>query len=455
MRLQLVGFGGGGLVSEVPCHSVRLFSTLDLTVVQRLCKGPSLQEAWQAAEGFFSANAPGDALELLVGASAVEGDLSRTRRLCLRLLALEEAGEAKVNPSVWRALVGVHARSGDVDGAFSILGHLEKLSVEDAALIPCEVFEALLHGLVEGGRVRTAFEVFQRMRTQSLVEPSVHIYTTMLRACGAARNPGRAQTLFQDLESLGATPAARAAYVVALASRPHSAWMAFKSFQESMKCGDPLRPDVCNALGEACAQGGFAEEAKRLIRRMHMASVRPDTALQCSLIGAFGKAAETDEAERTRLLTHAWHVIRDAKVNGAVHPRLLHVLLKGYCSSGLAAHAVKLLGLFPKFGCPPDAEGYHIVLEVLTDSPASFRSLWKELHASSVKPSPPMLERALRVALAVRDAGWAHSVLQDMYALRAPLSRELAERLRALQNRDLRQLLDTFEKLLPWIEDEA
>ena len=85
--------------------------------------------------------------------------------------------------------------------------------------------------------------------------------------------------------------------------------------------------------------------------------------------------AATD-AERVKLLAHAWRVVQEAHEQGPVPNEILSALIGAYCSSGLVEHAESVLGMYPEFGCSPDAEGYELILDSLKGSPAQFRRLY-------------------------------------------------------------------------------
>lgn len=412
---------------------------------------------------------PSEEIVALVCSAAAAEDMARARRLCLRLLARQEAGEAVVPLTVWRALVGAHARTGDVDAAFALLRWFEGpettsnngTTVVPVATdsIPAEVLEALIAGLVEARRLRAAFETFHRMRTWILVEPSARLYAVMIRACGLARDPNTARQLFDELAAREVpTAEARAELVVALASRARTGRAALQIFNNAVRHGDPLRLDVCRAIGSACARGGLVDEAKRLQRRMLAAGLAPDSGLQADLIHAFGSAAarvgdKGADAERVRLLTYAWRVVQDAHKRGAVDSPILAALAGAYCACGLAEHAEGLLSMYPTFGCGPDAESYGLVLNALEQDAGRFKNLWYTmLSRTRVKPTGSMLQVALRVAISARDAPWAHAVLELMFTARVQPGAEAAEELLALptassRTRDMRHLLQAFKGL--------
>ena len=138
----------------------------------------------------------------------------RQRRLALRLLALQElqgngtveqlppavlhAARQRLRGLVLQAMICTHATEGDADVAFALLGHLEEteipapwrvvgvvrssmgsywffLASQSLVSTWChppkrrihevDVFESLIGGLVSSGRLRSAFESFQRLRT--------------------------------------------------------------------------------------------------------------------------------------------------------------------------------------------------------------------------------------------------------------------------------------------------
>lgn len=427
--------------------------------LKALCQG-TLASAWKTTEGLIASGHLAEGLALLIESAAEKDDVRIADRLCLRLLALEEAGKVEVPLSVWQALVGLHARSGDTDAAFALLGRVESAcsnSGEKDVQVPLEAFESLIGGLVESRRIRAAFDTFQRMRTWALLEPSPHLYAIMIRASGIARDPEKALNLFEEVKQSGSpSPEIRAALVIALASQKRTERLALQTFHEAVRKGDGLHDEVCRVLASVCARSGLAEETKLLQRRMRAANVLPDATTRADFIRAFGVAAAraATSAEQVQLLSHAWREIRAAKEAGVLSPDILNALVSAYCACGLVEHAENLLGLYPGFNCTPDAQGYEIVLEALKGKPPQFRRMWEAMIGqTALTPSTTILESALEIAVKDRDGQWVHRILQLMFEAKVHPKTELVELIRSMPLDTIgklnRQLLSAFERLKP------
>eukprot|EP00434_Breviolum_minutum_P002372 symbB.v1.2.002096.t1/scaffold114.1/size323002/2 len=342
--------------------------------VPEVCQTPSLSNAWQSVEASWGPqwNQTGskqrslsmlqaeEALSSLVQTALAADDLRRARQLCLRLLALQEVDGGQSNAahlpaSLLNALVCAHARGGDADVAFALLGCLEELHGSESATLPVEIFEALVEGLVTAGHCKAAFGVFQRMKTWAMVEPSRPMYVQMIKACGIVRDPDQAQSLFDEMISKHGADhkdtldVASMELAIALASRRRTARRAFGKVREVSRGGVPLPWRLCVALARACAELGEAEEAKTLRRRMLAAGLPPDGALRADLVRAFGFAASrASDGQRSRALSFAWREVQEAVTDakegrGEVPAELLHAILAAYCSAGAAAHAEEIL----------------------------------------------------------------------------------------------------------------
>lgn len=419
-----------------------------------LCQGEALERAWDLAEPFGGSRPPKDSLALLVAAAAgEEGGLERARRLCLRLLALE--GRHAVPISVWQSLVAAHARAGDADAAFGMLGSLE--SPDGAGAVPAPVLEALICGLVESRNLPAAFDAFRRLKTWTLAEPGPALCAAMVRACGIVGDVEQASSIYDGFAARQPpTPELRAELIVALAGRRRTAREAFRLAGEAQRHGDPLPPRLVGALAAACARGGLAEEARRLLRRLRAAGAAPDTRAKADLIRAFGAAAarcsgEAD-SERERLLAHAWRILREAPgPRGGVPTEVFNALVEAYCACGLPEHAEAVLGMGQELGCAPDEESFAIVLEALRPEPRRFRALWGRLLGNTAaQPTPAMLRMALEVAAEAEDARWAVSLLELLFAAKAAPSATAMGALRGLPlgptATAVRQLLRALEQ---------
>ena len=110
---------------------------------------------------------------------------------------------------------------------------------------------------------------------------------------------------------------------IALASRQRTQRQAFARANDAARCG-ALSPRLCAALARACAASGAAEEAKLLRRRMVAQGLPLELAVRADLVRAFGQAAA--EGDASRLLSHAWRELAEAKAAGQMAPELLHAM---------------------------------------------------------------------------------------------------------------------------------
>ncbi|CAK9011272.1 unnamed protein product [Durusdinium trenchii] len=396
-----------------------------------------------------------DGLSLLVAAALASDDLPRARRICLRLLALQEAelGPSKktvdlLPASVLHALICAHARLGDADAAFAFLGSLET----PGAPIPVEIFESLIEGLVSRGRARSAFGAFERMRSWALLEPTVKLYVQMIKACSLVRDPDRAEALIEEMKNKygPANEEAHSEFIIALASRRRTASRAFQLASESSRRGLAPSARLCVALARACAETSNAEEAKQLRRRMRAAQVEPDVGLRADLVRAFGQAAALvqEPGLRGRLLANAWRELQESRQQGPIPLELLHAMLAAYCSCGAPTQAEEILLMSrEELGVEPDETAYHLVLSALATSHAGrFRELWRRLQRQTpLRPTAKMLPVALKVALVLQDMTLARSVLELMFHQRLTVEPQLAEQL--AKSPELRRLLKAFQRV--------
>ncbi|CAE7235015.1 unnamed protein product [Symbiodinium natans] len=248
---------------------------------------------------------------------------------------------------------------------------------------------------------------------------------------------------------------ARAELAVALASRRRTARSAFAVAGEAARRGEALGQRLCVALARACAEEGRADEAKLLRRRMMAAGIVPDAGIRADLVRAFGAAAATARGgERTRLLSHAWREVQEAKaqVPQSLPAELLHALLAAYCSADLAGHAKEVLMMSPShFGVEPDEVAYAIVLSALeATSPTEFRQLWFHMRNMSERPGEVLLQSALRVAVKLQDMAFAQSVLELLFQAKVAPDAAVMSALGASTGPEaaaLRRLLAAFGKV--------
>eukprot|EP00929_Paragymnodinium_shiwhaense_P044641 TRINITY_DN22880_c0_g1_i2.p1 TRINITY_DN22880_c0_g1~~TRINITY_DN22880_c0_g1_i2.p1 ORF type:complete len:585 (-),score=134.78 TRINITY_DN22880_c0_g1_i2:328-2082(-) len=460
--------------------------------------GGALESAWlDSAEPLIAAGQVAEGLAVVVHAACEANDLRKARRLVLRLLALEEWSreegvEFVVPASLWSALVGAHARAGDADAGFAMLGRSMQ-SPDAGGELSASVFEALIGGLVESGRPKLAFETFERMRTLAMVDPSAELYTVMIRASARMRDPDSARGFYDELVTRKQVSAeARAEYIIATASRLRTTRLAFQLFSEAARLGEELRLDVCGALAAACARAATVgagaaasmeealKNARLLQRRMAASDLLPDTRTQANLVRTFGlaAAAATDAAasessaassptssrtstssslqDASRSLANAWRIVAEARESGPVPVAVLEALLQAYCSGGesMLEHAVTLLDMYPELAeVPADATSYALVLDAYASykQTEKFRDLWTSmLGYSESKPTEAMLRQALNMALAAKDGPWTISVLQLMYEARALPEAEVAAAIHAMPQRvsgEAKTLLRALERL--------
>jgi len=428
--------------------------------VQSLCQGEVLEAAWRMAEPTTRSGAWREAITLLIGAAASADDLLRARRLCLKLFTLD-GGREQVPLAVWRSLICAHARAGDVDGAFGLLGTLERASEGNGFELPGAVFEVLIAGLVDSKNLPAAFGAFKRMRTWSLAEPSQRLYAAMVRACGMVRDPEQAQQLFEECAAREQpSPELYEELMIALATRRRTTRAAFRTFHQAVGRGTiTVGPRAFAALAAACARDGRVDDVKLLQRRMKAARVKPTLQVRTDIVRTFGTAAsraaarialtdnatadtgrsggrkqdDENEKEQGRLMAYAWRTVQEAREEeGQVPAKLFNALLAAYCGSGSASHAEEALHMAADLNCMPDVSSYAIVLDGFKDDPPQFQALWSHmLSNTSISPTSPMLDIALDVAVTANDAAWALSVLENMFTAEVRPSEVTLSRLRA------------------------
>ncbi|CAL1163248.1 unnamed protein product [Cladocopium goreaui] len=438
-----------------------------------MCRSPAMAAAWQGVETSLGAKLGADkstlsetedALALLVAQALAAEELSLARQLCLRMVALKEASESGsaelLPPAVLHALVCAHARAGDADVAFSLLGILEKSDKNQA--LPVEIFEALVEGLVSSGRCRSAFETFERMKTWDMVQPSSALYVQMIKASGMVRDPDQAQSLFDEMLSKHGTDhndEAQLELIIAQTSQRRSTRTAFRMANELLtRRGAVLSWRLCVALARGCAELGDAEEAKRLRRRMLAAGIFPDDGTRSDLVRAFGRAAAmAPEGERGKLLSHAWREVQEARgasgSDRALSPELLHAILAAYCSAGLPWHGDEILRMSQEeLGVEADATAYDLVLTAYFSADPRdprFVRLWRRmLRAETVKPTEGALQMALKVAVTLQDRDFTKSVLELMFESRCAPDPLVLQQLHQLStDAPLQRLLGAFRAL--------
>eukprot|EP00435_Cladocopium_sp_Y103_P033313 s1035_g8.t1 len=446
-------------------HTWRLSAVVPLLEsLPAMCRSPAMAAAWQGVQTSLGAastlSQTEDALALLVAQALAAEELSLARQLCLRMVALKEDSESGgsaelLPPAVLHALVCAHARAGDADVAFSLLGILEKTEKHQA--LPVEIFEALVEGLVSSGRCRSAFGAFERMKTWAMVKPTRALYVQMIKASGMVRDPDQAQSLFDEMMSKHGTDhndEAQLELIIALTSRRRTTRAAFRMANEVLARGHPaLSWRLCVGLARGCAELGEAEEAKRLRRRMLAAGIIPDDGVRSDIVRAFGRAAAmAPEADRGKLLSHAWREVQEARgARGqALSHELLHAILSAYSSCGLPWHADEILTMsHDELGVEADATAYQLVLTAyFTASPSDprFVRLWRRmLRAETVKPTEEALQMALKVAVTLQDRDFTKSVLELMFESRCAPDPSMLQQLQQLStNAPLRRLLGAF-----------
>eukprot|EP00397_Hematodinium_sp_SG-2012_P007136 GEMP01007178.1.p2 GENE.GEMP01007178.1~~GEMP01007178.1.p2 ORF type:complete len:326 (+),score=85.03 GEMP01007178.1:59-1036(+) len=245
-----------------------------------------------------------------------------------RLVALRSmaCGE-ELSPAMYDRLIHLHVHHGDPQGALRLLG---------SAKLPIQGYEALLRSLVETNRTAKAWEVFQNLRTQELMEPTENMIVSMLHACLTEKNPDAADRLVDEFTRW--TTEIELAHIAVLTTRQRTLGKALERYGQFLE-RNPPNVGCQRRLMQACERCGHTERAKilwRKIRSQNQDLKNVDAETVVSYIRVF-KNADIPQKEKEKAVKYLWSLVLELEVSAP----LLNALISVFGSAGLLKNVME------------------------------------------------------------------------------------------------------------------
>ena len=274
-------------------------------------------------------------LDKLVGA------LGRNRKIWKRALILYEwllAIGHKVDDRLCTTLIRVCAQHGKTDKALALYDWMRRPVAENGAGLQCTVYtytavmraalnsnmldhaikiweDAEEHNAGEidcrlcttmievcsrRGETRRALDLYHRMTAapkKSKLAPSVHAYTSAMRAATEGGNWEAALSVWKDMHEARCKPTGHAYSAVISACASGGEWRRAVSLFDEM-LGSGIKPDVvsCTSLITALGADGQWERAEKVVEWMNANEIRPNVRTYTALVGAFSNACKWEKA---------------------------------------------------------------------------------------------------------------------------------------------------------------
>eukprot|EP00850_Spirogloea_muscicola_P023820 SM000391S15185 [mRNA] locus=s391:5103:10493:+ [translate_table: standard] len=310
------------------------------------------------------------------------------------------------------------------------------------------LYNALINALSKCHLYEDAEQVFERMRSDTEVEPDVVSYTAVLDLYGKQGKDGNLtpnvitygsllsayaqQGLWQEAQELfdrmgsSTCPPNDVIYMILMeayknAGKPEEA---AKVLQQMEAAG--FRPSAVahNTLIDAFAQEGNAKSAMRTYKRMRQVGLSPDTITFRALIEAFENSGRSEEA------TRLFEEVR-ASSDVAQDARACTALIAAYAKQGRVPEAARLYEDLRLSGITPTRAAFGIIIAAYSKAGRTQRvkDVFNEMLEAGVKPDS-FTYSSLIVALV--QAGEHDAVAQTILDMRGSKTQPNGSAYRAL-----------------------
>jgi len=218
-------------------------------------------------------------------------------------------------------MVEAVATSGDVDGAYELIGQLlEDEQCKDQ--VNAVIFGSVVKGYGRMRRMERVFAILEDMRSHG-IQPSLATFNAVIDGCTRSARMDAVPQLIEDMAKRDLRPNLITYSTMIKGFCQHGDMPTALATLREMRQTPELKPDgvVYNTILEGCSQAGLVVEGERLFSKMQEEGIAPTNYTLTVMVRLMGQARRADHAfELVESLTHKHRFRANAHVfNALIH----------------------------------------------------------------------------------------------------------------------------------------
>ncbi|CDR95373.1 pentatricopeptide repeat domain containing protein, putative [Babesia bigemina] len=361
------------------------------------------------------------------------------RYICLCLIADGMSPDL----TTYTFLIKAHVLTGDVSSAFTFYRKMERAGIR----ADLTVYTTLIDGLVGKGLLDNAWRLYGYIRTWRLIQPDVHLFTTMIKASAHSGDTHRAVSLYDEMLQLNISPTSHTyEALIHCCSREKCYAQRCLEFYDRMRCNDtPIRHDTLIHLLRACKNIGNTRKAMDVLRDASDQGINIDENILAAAINVMLNDSFESTASyfrKTEGVRKACCLVRSLlTLKKVVTTKVMNTIMEVYENAGYYDYAVAAYNYFHRLGVEPDHQSHTILLRIFGEKlrdPCRFFAVWQTVR-DNIKPGREFLNVALDMAMLSNSAKRTLYILEHMYESKTHPLPELAATLH-IKGRNIPQI---------------